>query len=111
MPASCSTHWSRPSTTDGPSIAAASYTIATGAAKADSIGRRNTVLPSRYKQVVKGLCGRIPIKRLAGPGVEGGRYGGNVLGAVRAEIGAFGEVLAQQPVGVLVGAALPWAVR
>src|SRR5271170_1487049 len=111
MPASCSTHWSRPSTTDGPSIAAASYTIATGAARADSIGRRNTVLPSRSEQVVKRLCGCIPIKRLAAPGVEGGRYGGNLLGAVRAEIGAFGEVLAQQPVGVLVGAALPWAVR
>ena len=28
-----------------------------------------------------------------------------------AEIGAFREVLAQQPVGVLVGGALPWAVR
>ena len=61
--------------------------------------------------MVKCLCGRFPIKRLAGPGVEGGRYGGNLLGAVHAEIGAFGQVLAQQPVGVLVGAALPRAVR
>ena len=30
---------------------------------------------------------------------------------MHAEVGAFGEVLAEQPVGVLVGAALPWAVR
>ena len=27
------------------------------------------------------------------------------------EVGALGQVLAQQPVGVLAGAALPWAVR
>src|SRR3954468_22175532 len=30
---------------------------------------------------------------------------------MRAEIGAFWEILAQQSVGVLVGATLPWAVR
>src|SRR6516165_9733543 len=30
---------------------------------------------------------------------------------MHAEIGAFWKILAQQPVGVLVGAALPWAVR
>ena len=35
----------------------------------------------------------------------------SLLGAVHAEIGALREVLAQQPVGVLVGAALPWALR
>ena len=38
-------------------------------------------------------------------------YGCNLVGAVHAEIGPFGEVLAQQSVNVLVGAALPWAVR
>jgi hypothetical protein len=30
---------------------------------------------------------------------------------VDAQVGAFGEVLAQQPIGILVGAALPWALR
>jgi hypothetical protein len=30
---------------------------------------------------------------------------------VCAQVGAFGEVLPQQPVGVLVRAALPWTVR
>src|SRR5690606_40564612 len=43
--------------------------------------------------------------------VEGRSDGGEVLGAVLAEVGAFGEVLAQQPVGVLVAGPLPRAVR
>src|ERR1700756_3029940 len=30
---------------------------------------------------------------------------------MHAEIGAFWKILAQQSVGVLIGAALPWAVR
>jgi hypothetical protein len=42
---------------------------------------------------------------------EGGGDGGEVVGAVPGEVGAFGEVLAQQPVGVLVGGALPRALR
>jgi len=37
--------------------------------------------------------------------------GREILGAVPGEVGALGEVLAQQPVGVLVAAALPWAAR
>src|SRR6202041_3735438 len=49
--------------------------------------------------------------RLSGPRVEGGGHGCNLVGAVHAEIGPFGEVLAEQSVSVLVGAALPWAVR
>jgi hypothetical protein len=57
------------------------------------------------------LCGCFPIKRLSGPRVEGGGHGCNLVGAVHAEIGPFGEVLAQQSVSVLVGAPLPWAVR
>src|SRR5215468_224831 len=65
----------------------------------------------RYKQLVKRLCRRFPSKRLSGPCVEGGRYGCNVVGAMHAKIGAFWKILAQQPVSVLVGAALPWAVR
>ena len=46
----------------------------------------------------------------AAPGVE---FGGDLVepaGAVERQVGAFGEVLAQQAVGVLVGAALPGAV-
>jgi hypothetical protein len=65
----------------------------------------------QLEQVVKRLCGCSPSKRLSGPGVEGGRHGGNRHGAVRAEIAALREVLTQQPVGVLVAAALPRAVR
>src|SRR5215831_15957584 len=42
---------------------------------------------------------------------DGGSHGRNVVGAMRAEIGAFWKILTQQSVGVLVGAALPWAVR
>ena len=61
--------------------------------------------------MVKRLCRRFPVKRLSRPGVEGGRHGRNLLGTVQAEIGAFWKVLAQQSVGVLVGAALPRAVR
>ncbi len=31
-----------------------------------------------------------------------------IFGAVSAEVGALGEVLTQESVGVLIGAALPW---
>ncbi|ESY77857.1 hypothetical protein X739_32565 [Mesorhizobium sp. LNHC220B00] len=34
-------------------------------------------------------------------------HGGDLVGAVNAQVGAFREVLTQQPVGVLIGAALP----
>src|ERR1700758_2526320 len=61
--------------------------------------------------MIKRLCRRLPSKRLSGPCVEGGRHGRNVVGAMHAEIDAFWKILAQQSVGVLVGAALPWAVR
>ena len=42
--------------------------------------------------------------------VERGGDGGQVVWAVPAEVGALGEVLAQEPVGVLVRAALPGRV-
>jgi hypothetical protein len=35
---------------------------------------------------------------------------GEVLSGVDGELGAFGEVLAQQPVGVLVRGPVPWRV-
>jgi transposase InsO family protein len=60
--------------------------------------------------LVKRFGGRFPTQRLSRPGIEGGRHGDEFLGAVRAEISAFRKVLAQQPVGVLVGATLPWAM-
>ena len=58
-----------------------------------------------------------PVERdyiLAGgarPRVERGRHGRNLVDAMHAEISAFWKILAQQSVGVLVGAALPRAVR
>src|SRR5215471_19280093 len=60
--------------------------------------------------LVQGLGGGFPAEGLAGPGVKlrGDRV--QVLAAVGGEAGAFGEVLAQQAVGVLVAAALPGRV-
>ena len=81
------------------------------AAKADLNGRRNTAFVGLWKPLVKRLGGRFPVERLSGSGVEGRGHGGDLLGAVHAEIGAFRKVLSQQSVGVLVGAALPWALR
>src|SRR5260370_18762402 len=60
--------------------------------------------------VVEGLGGCSPAERLAWSGVECERDGGEFVGAVAAEVGALREVLAEQPVGVLVAAALPGAV-
>ena len=77
---------------------------------ADSSGRRNTVFVGRQNQLIKRLCRRLPIEGLAGPRVEGSRHSGNSLRIVHAEIGTFWEILAQQPVSVLVGATLPRAV-
>ena len=50
-------------------------------------------------------------ERLARAAVERVGDGGQVVGAVAREVGALGEVLPEQPVGVLVGAALPGALR
>src|SRR5215211_7045045 len=60
---------------------------------------------------MEGLCWGSPAEGLAGSAVEGSSDGGEVAGAVLAEVGALGEILAQQAVGVLVGAPLPGAVR
>ena len=61
--------------------------------------------------LVKGLGWRSPAERLARPAVECRRHGRKVAGTVRAQVGALREVLPQQPVGVLVRAALPRAMR
>jgi hypothetical protein len=60
---------------------------------------------------VEGFGGGLPAEGLAGSAVECGGDGVEVLTRVSREVGAFGEVLAQQAVGVLVGTALPGAVR
>src|SRR6476660_7718711 len=55
------------------------------------------------------LSGCSPPECLARPTVQRRRDSVEFLGAVASEAGASGEVLAQQPVGVLVGPALPRA--
>ena len=52
-----------------------------------------------------------PAERLAGAVVDFGGDPRQVFGAEGAEVGAFGEVVAQQPVHVLIAAALPRGVR
>ena len=59
--------------------------------------------------MIEGLGGGCPVECLAGSCVEFGGDGVEVGLGVRGEVGALGQVLAQQPVGVLVGAALPGA--
>ena len=65
----------------------------------------------RSEVLVEDLCRSAPVERLARPAVQGGGYGGEVVGAVAGEVGALREVLAQEAVGVLVGGALPGALR
>src|SRR5829696_5359272 len=77
----------------------------------DSSGRRNRASVTGSKELVQSLGRGSPAQGLSRPAVEGDRHGCKVLGAVRAEVSALREVLAQQPVGVLVRAALPGAVR
>ncbi|EDP61036.1 Integrase, catalytic region [alpha proteobacterium BAL199] len=63
------------------------------------------------EELVQDLGGCSPVEGLSGPGVEGGRHGGDILGAVLAKVCALREVLSQQAVGVFVGSSLPRAVR
>src|SRR6185312_7729154 len=77
---------------------------------ADSSGRRNSCV-RRSQQLVKGLGRCSPPKRLTRPAVQRRGHGGKSFRAVHAQVSALGEVLPQQPVGVLVRAALPGAVR
>src|SRR5215208_5940719 len=75
-----------------------------------SRGRRNACR-RRSQHLVKGFGGCSPAKGLSRSGIERRGHGCERVRAVRAQVGAFGEVLPQQPVGVLVRAALPWTVR
>src|SRR6266545_4977261 len=68
-------------------------------------------MPRRRPAGLEGLARCTPAEGLAWTAVECERDGGELVGAVSAEVGAPGEVLAQQAVGVLVAAALPGAVR
>ena len=61
--------------------------------------------------LVERLGGRAPVERLAWSAVERRSDRLEVLGGVSGEARAFGEVLAEQAVGVLVRASLSWASR
>lgn len=78
---------------------------------ADSIGRRNALFVDLREPSVKCLGRRSPVQRLARSAIECCGNGSKGIGAMCAEIGAFGKVLAQQPIGILVGAALPRTLR
>ena len=56
---------------------------------------------------VEGLGGGFPAEGFAGSAVECCGDGVQVGGCVSGEVGAVGEILAEQAVGVLVGSALP----
>ncbi len=64
--------------------------------------------------LVEGLRGCPPTEGLSGSGVEGRGDGGEVAAAMPGEVGALGEVLAQQAVGrsyVCQAAALVFSSR
>ena len=56
------------------------------------------------------FAGRAEAEALAGPVVDLANVGAKLFGGDLAQIGAFGQVLAQETVGVLVGAPLPGVV-
>jgi hypothetical protein len=60
--------------------------------------------------LVEFLFGCVPVEGHTGSVVELVRDEGEMFGAVLGEVGAFGEVLAERSVGVLVGSALPGRV-
>ncbi|MDB5578322.1 MAG: hypothetical protein JWR80_3498 [Bradyrhizobium sp.] len=110
MPASCWMDWSKRCTTAGQFITAAWFIIVTEDRRADSTGRRNALFVDLRKALVKGLSRCFPSQRFARSAIDRCGNGRKHVGTMRAEIDAFWKVLAQQPVGVLVGAALPRAL-
>ena len=60
---------------------------------------------------VEGFGGCLPAKGLSWPGVECDGDRVEVGSRVSGEVGALGEVLPEQAVGVLVGATLPGTAR
>src|SRR5258705_2876549 len=104
-PASCSTRWSRHCMIDGRSIAAASCTIATGAAKADSNGRRNTPeleVAMSIRKRRSDRSGRAPLPSPGRPPVAGrdeqSRFWLGIAAGLSSEDAAF-EAGVSQPVG------------
>src|SRR5262249_34660937 len=69
-------------------------------------GRRNAVLVVG-EELSEDFAGGVEAEALAGPVVEFGGDGVELGGGVLAEVGALGEVFAEQAVDVLVAAALP----
>jgi putative transposase len=74
-------------------------------------GSSQRCLVRRSVEVDRGPRRVSPAEGLAWPRVERERNSVEVVTGVAGEVGALGEVLAQQAVGVLVGAPLPGAVR
>ena len=60
---------------------------------------------------VERFGGSAPTEAFSWPGVQGVRDSGEVVWGSSREVGALGEVLAQEPVSVLVRATLPRAAR
>jgi hypothetical protein len=96
--------------TAGRPIGAVSSIIATAGSKADSTGRRTAVLFDFCEALVKRLGRRSPDQRLVWSTIQARCNRRDHISAMRTEVGAFGEVLAQQPLGILIGAALPRAL-
>jgi hypothetical protein len=59
---------------------------------------------------VEGFGRGLPREHLAGSAVERGSDGVDLFGRPSGQVGALREVLAEKSVGVLVRAALPWAL-
>ena len=87
--------------------------VGTGLAEAARNRERPSVVAgdrfrlAREEVLVEGFGGGLVAERLAGAAVERGGDGLDLFCAPAGEVGALGEVLAQQPVGVLVAGALP----
>lgn len=79
----------------GQFIVAAWFIIATVDRKADSIGRRNALFIDLREPPVKLFSRRSPAQRLARSPIERCCHGRKSIGAMCAEIGALGKVLAQ----------------
>src|SRR4030095_8339386 len=84
-----------------------SWITATAACRPRSRGRRNGASIERQQVAVEGFGRGVPIESLARTSVDRRSHGGEVVGAVSAQVGALREVLSQQTVGVLVRSALP----
>jgi hypothetical protein len=100
---SSSTLSNRRYASDSLSPAAVSFIIATEAFKADSTGRRNTSFPLLPREeLVQDFSRRLPAESLSRPGVHRMSNSFEFTGGVLAEVCAFGKVLTQQAIGILV---------